>query len=242
MSLGFGFGLPRLAPIGGAVVAWTPAELGASLALWLDADDASTITLNGSNVSQWNDKSGNNRHATQATAVYQPAYDLTTFGGKPALLWPEEENPRGIAVAPAFAVASVFTVTRYSNGATSPFLRPFQGLFGANSTGQNGLIAASAGPNWGAPTFTTTVRYNGGAPGAFNAVPAVPRPNAIVEASYGTPVTFTGGMMFGHDRTFHSLNRGWSGPIAEVVLAAATLSTDDRQKLEGYLAWKWGGV
>jgi hypothetical protein len=28
--------------------AWTPADLGADLALWLDADDASTITLNGS--------------------------------------------------------------------------------------------------------------------------------------------------------------------------------------------------
>jgi len=32
---------------GGGVVAWTPADLGADLALWLDANDASTITLNG---------------------------------------------------------------------------------------------------------------------------------------------------------------------------------------------------
>lgn len=28
------------------------------LALWLDASDLSTITLNGSNVSEWRDKSG----------------------------------------------------------------------------------------------------------------------------------------------------------------------------------------
>lgn len=62
---------------------WTPALLGASLALWLDADDASTITLNGSNVSQWDDKSGNNRHASQATAANQPAYLTTGFNGKP---------------------------------------------------------------------------------------------------------------------------------------------------------------
>lgn len=32
---------------------WTSAALEANLALWLDAADASTITLNGSTVSQW---------------------------------------------------------------------------------------------------------------------------------------------------------------------------------------------
>ena len=40
---------------------WTPEELGASLAFWLDADDASTITLSGSSVTQWDDKSGNGK-------------------------------------------------------------------------------------------------------------------------------------------------------------------------------------
>ena len=48
MSFGFGFGFPRVARVSGA---WTPASL-PSLALWLDADDAGTITLNGTDVSQ----------------------------------------------------------------------------------------------------------------------------------------------------------------------------------------------
>lgn len=39
-------------------LAWTPATLGASLSLWFDADDTSTITLDGSTVNQWRDKSG----------------------------------------------------------------------------------------------------------------------------------------------------------------------------------------
>lgn len=43
-------------------------------ALWLDAADQSTITLNGSAASQWSDKSGNARNAVQATAVNQPQY------------------------------------------------------------------------------------------------------------------------------------------------------------------------
>lgn len=57
---------------GGARGPWTPAQL--QTALWLDAADASTVTLNGSTVSQWSDKSGNGRNATQSTAASQPAY------------------------------------------------------------------------------------------------------------------------------------------------------------------------
>jgi hypothetical protein len=50
------------------------------LAVWYDGADASTFTLNGSNVSQWDDKSGNNRHGVQATAGSQPAYGTWSAG------------------------------------------------------------------------------------------------------------------------------------------------------------------
>ena len=66
---------------GGLAATWTPANL-AGLALWLDAADASTITLNGSNVSQWNDKSGNNRHASQAVAANQPTYTAAALNSR----------------------------------------------------------------------------------------------------------------------------------------------------------------
>ena len=36
------------------------------LALWLDASAGSTITLSGSDITQWNDKSGNANHAARA--------------------------------------------------------------------------------------------------------------------------------------------------------------------------------
>ena len=56
-----------------SAVAWSPTSLGNSLALWLDASDASSITSSGGLVSQWNDKSGNNRHATQTNAGSRPS-------------------------------------------------------------------------------------------------------------------------------------------------------------------------
>lgn len=49
----------------------------ATLLLWLDAADEATITLNGSNVSAWADKSPNAVSFTQGTASWQPAYNST---------------------------------------------------------------------------------------------------------------------------------------------------------------------
>jgi hypothetical protein len=43
------------------------------LALWLDAEDSSTITHSSNAVSQWSDKSGNGNHATQSTAANRPS-------------------------------------------------------------------------------------------------------------------------------------------------------------------------
>lgn len=43
-----------------------------NLKLWLRADRG--VTLNGSTVSNWADQSGNNNHATQATAGNQPTF------------------------------------------------------------------------------------------------------------------------------------------------------------------------
>ena len=57
-----------------AETGWTPAQI--STALWLDAADAPTITLNATTVSQWNDKSGNSRNVSQANSSQQPLYTL----------------------------------------------------------------------------------------------------------------------------------------------------------------------
>ena len=57
---------------------WLPTSV-ASLSFWLDAADSSTITLNGSTVSQWDDKSANGRNFVQTTPSNQPT--LISSGG-----------------------------------------------------------------------------------------------------------------------------------------------------------------
>lgn len=49
--------------------------------LWLDAADTSTITSSSGNVSQWNDKSGNAYHVTQAVGTSQPKTGTITRNG-----------------------------------------------------------------------------------------------------------------------------------------------------------------
>ncbi len=57
---------------------WTPHVL--TLALWLDAKDTSTLTVALDNtVSEWRDKSGNNRHAVQNELSLQPFYSASKF-------------------------------------------------------------------------------------------------------------------------------------------------------------------
>src|SRR5580692_2641587 len=59
------------------------------LQLWLKADagvysDAgTTLATNGQTVQQWNDQSGNGRHATQATSGNRPTYNTGKFNSLP---------------------------------------------------------------------------------------------------------------------------------------------------------------
>jgi hypothetical protein len=59
---------------------WSPLSL-PNLRSWFDASDASTFTYSSSTlVSQWNDKSGNGKHAVQATVANQPNRNVTQNG------------------------------------------------------------------------------------------------------------------------------------------------------------------
>ena len=54
--------------------------------LWLDGDDLYSITKDGSNlVSQWNDKSGNDNHATQGSSSNQLTFVPNGLNGKSVL-------------------------------------------------------------------------------------------------------------------------------------------------------------
>jgi hypothetical protein len=106
---------------------WNPSMI--STALWLDAADASTITLDGSNVSQWNDKSGNNRHATQANTELRPTYasNSVIFSTKrlniPAAAWPTNGYSIAMVVRPTGTGSQAGLVNIRSTPVDDPEIR-----------------------------------------------------------------------------------------------------------------------
>lgn len=215
---------------------WTPAALGAPLALWLDANDASTITLNGSTVSQWGDKSGNGRNAVQATAATQPVYSATSFNGKPTLTWDGIDDAMQISMSlPAtdinlFAVLAPDVVTQNDYIFDIPTVRR---VFSTSGQIFSGSWLPSAAPITAGGQrlygFTTgpanQITYSDGT--AISTLSALSA--AVVDGSVGLGNRNISGGSFGLD-----------GNMSELVFVSGTLSTLDRQKLEGYLAWKWG--
>jgi hypothetical protein len=228
--------------------AWTPAQL--TTALWLDAADTSTITLNGSTVSQWSDKSGNARNATQATAANQPAYsspnitfadgsDVLTFGSNNASGTFGYGTGDFAILAVVNPTARVGTwgseiLTQHLFGARADFsfriLQDGRLVYGGTSAANIALSSATVALSVRSITAVTRASntfqlyINGTANGVGTSTDSIGNGTG---ASIGN--TFSG-------TTASFLN----GAINEMIVVPTTLSADNRLNLEGYLAWKWG--
>ena len=221
-------------PAGGA---WTPAEI--STALWLDAADAATITESGGAVSQWNDKSGNSWNATQATGSRQPLLVANELNGKAVLRFNED-----FLTAGSFNVSqplSVFAVAKTDkSGSFRHYLfdgvsgRNLMALNGASTT--NGTLSIWASTWLQGPANDTNwnlvgAQYNGGSSLIWRNAAQVASGNAGAN-------NMTGGVRIG---TNNNATQDWLyGDLAEIVFISGVVSEENRQRIEGYLAHKWG--
>ncbi|MFM6607180.1 MAG: hypothetical protein ACKPH3_24430 [Dolichospermum sp.] len=206
---------------------WTPAQI--STDLWLDAADSSTIILNGSTVSQWRDKSGNERHATQATAANQPAYQATGLNGRPTIGFDGTNDAllSSFSLALPATVIVVFRINAYKSfgviygNATTNTL----GLHSSNSALYNfdGIAVRSL-----STTLTTTPLMVASTWSSNQIQSHVNGGNAFT-FSTSNP-NFTGLVIGDASVGSQTLN----GSISEIVITSA-----NRQLIEGYLAWKW---
>ena len=220
---------------------WTPADI--STAAWYDAADTGTITPGSGAVSQWNDKSGNGKHATQGTAGARPTSGTRTIGGKNIIEFPNTSSQS--LVIPSINVIgkevwSVFVID--DNASTASQL-----LLGGGGNVQIGLVSStqklrlwkSSSP-YSADTYSsTTVPVSTPAVAGWLAHTNTKKfaINGVLQTTTDTYIP-TGTL----DAT--NIGRGqfaaMDGAIGEIVITNGTLSTDDRQKVEGYLAHKWG--
>ena len=93
--------------------AFNPSSL-SGLIGWFDASEESTITENAGAVEQWDDRSGNGKHATQITPANRPVVTSGGLAGKDVITFDGVSD----FLASALAVnqpATVFVVVRNAN-------------------------------------------------------------------------------------------------------------------------------
>lgn len=220
---------------------WTPAALGSSLALWLDASDPSTIlSLDTVNVVAWSDKSPSSLGIGQETETDQPNYSETGLNGRPTIVFSGTEWFEPVSLAlPSFSVMMVESTSQNSAASYYPI----------------GFTAGATGISVGGTASSQKVDLFNGTTSLLTPQNSVLNAPAIVFAGSGgagrqvsingnTPTT---------DASSQSVSqvsigrRGdasapFFGAISEIVMTNNLLSTAARQRLEGYLAWKWSGL
>ena len=218
---------------------FTPLSL--SPLLWLDASDTTTITSSSGSVSQWNDKSGNGRHATQATSTYQPTTGANTKNGLTII------DFNGTS---AFMTTSSFTVPQPAtwfvalNAADKNNYYIFDGITTRQAAGRNlvsssGLDLFAGGVNCVASqtypvTDAFTFVFNGTSSEIYK------KTTNLVTADAGTNQN-TGGVRIGSRFSAPTEFPDYlQGAIYELVVYSGALSTSNRTAINDYLVSKWG--
>jgi len=213
------------------------------LRLWMDSSDNSTLTLSGSTVTAWSDKSGNSNSAT-------------TISGSPSIATQYSNqylNFNSSRVSGPVSVTgttlSIFSVCIIpANGSNNPRIVSL----GVTSTVD---YADTRYAVLHVPSGTRDIRLQRNNVLAYKAntlsTPIIASSimdgtncTSYVNGTSGTPVASTGN--FGittYAIGVDVLSGGgafFTGYIGEVLVYNSALTTSERQLIEGYLAWKWG--
>ena len=215
--------------------------------LWLDAADSSTVIRSGSNVIQWNDKSGFNNFASNPNSVNQPRY-ITSSSGNYVAFSSATSQFLGFTDPNALASNTSFTIMMVEKRQSANSANYILG--GTGTTNNTNLII-------GYRTNTTvTIAFFGN---DVNST-AIPGYNVSNEPTRVWAFDYSGtsrsiiatGTTIGSDGNTTNLiswvggsigrDRGnfYTGNIYEMLVYKPSLTTAQRQLIEGYLAWKWG--
>ena len=216
--------------------------------LWLDAADSSSLVLSGSNVTQWNDKSGNGYHMNTiaGSTIWSGSAAYPTIGtsinGLQTVNFVAQSGLKQSTTLDG--VKNLFWVGRIAD-ATGSGTGPYYFLLGHDTH-----------YDWHTPIGQKFIQSGAAQDGIANAFPAslfTNDPNAVTNTAFSSinlpsppnvsllsVAGITGNSRYQgicYDRTTHI---GWCGDLAEVLIFNTALTTSQRQQVEGYLAQKWG--
>lgn len=239
-------------------MAWAPSA--SAVALWLDASDLSTIVKVGNSVEKWKDKKNSGAIYGEApSALREPQYGAASLGGKPGITFTKADDTlleiKGgdiSAAAVDWTIFAVYSSTEIGVGgymggyiigrpagiSTSLLIRdwaPFGGVtekygyWSPSGWESCGTIASPSSPHMAVfrlkSTDQATIRGNGAAVGACAgasfAWAAVPVDSVIGNANKVS-------------------SNQLDGTIGELLMYTGNSTDSEVEKIEGYLAWKWG--
>lgn len=241
--------------VSNSITMWVPQGNISSLLFLFDPCAETTLTLVSGNVSQWNSKAGSiaGLNAAQATAGNRLAWSATARNGKPGLVGDNAAAKyltlNSITSLPQLTATSVIAGCGFCNaGANS-----YRALFSWGPTSGSGNRTTGKGPgnflgHYGSTSgfdYVTTSEWLGAdkivvdtvtSTSGDEYVDGITPASGSKSWSYNTP---TGGIgRIGAWTTGTAQN--WYGVIQEIMGFDAVLTTTDRQKVEGYLASKYG--
>ena len=207
--------------------------------MWLDAADATTLTLSGSNVTAWADKSGNGNNATTATGTLTTSSNSVVFTGSQVMTTSLNSvmTTQTIFVVASAATNSYMDLLGVNGGSSinngvqviiSNNYTQFVTRFGGTSIMTGGTVTQNIPFVYGLTYISggnSFIYLNGSQTGS----------NTTAAAISGT-----GTVMIGGYRINSITDEFYNGRINEVLIYSDVLSTSERRVVEGYLARKWG--
>ena len=230
---------------------FSPDDL-SDLELWFDASDSGTITEDGNGVSQWDDKSGNNRDVTQTDNSLKPT--TSTINSNDSILFGSgagnrvlENTSTSFTCSPCTQFA-VVTPVNTNSGIRYIINYNITGSSNAGTVRQNGtnydwIVSVSAGSQGfasitGSLSANTTRAGIGRHQDSTTTVAEDDGANTASDTSVGTLRTPCVEFFVGAQNT--SGQNPFQFHIHEIGLYSQRLSDSDKDDLMDYLKTKWG--
>ena len=244
---------------------FTPASI-ANLQAWYDASDTATISLSGSAVTQWNDKSANAYNLTQGTAARRPSsgvntlnsLNVVTFDGNDVLQaataanWTFLNNSGGATVFMAALYDTSAAQTMIFDTSTSTTGAVGVTTFRGSSDKLGAFVAYGIGGQYvsldsnlqtltDATAFYWSMKLDNSNATAANRIKV--SLNGAAEQGANTQTNTPSASAPAQPLFLGSYDsagsQGFQGRIAELIFYSGILSSDDIALVNDYLADKW---
>jgi hypothetical protein len=226
---------------------WDPSRLSAgTLTAWYKADSISGS--DGDSVSAWADSSGNGHNAAQATSARQPTLQTNELNSKSVVRFDGTNDILSDSDIAALDVGTgdIWMACLFKSTDDSAVQNIFEK--GATSYGLRVLANGNLQMMMGSTTFAPVQNSGNWSRTEFVLMTASRVSNTNSGFINGSAANITGSTDNGSISNSDVLDIGsravgagaMTGDIAEVLVGGATLDTNERQKIEGYLAHKYG--